>query len=292
MPTLDYDEAADLLSQLFKISEQLYSEEKVPEVAAEVVDATDKLFASTTQSYREVLLGCGLARILDRSINIRRPYVNQGEDSFNARTLDERVVNPFFQERHIPSSKGPYLASFRRNVQFVPVTAAGLRDKKGYQALLTYLGCLETASEAQARDLVVYLLCRFIALREGAVIPLSKIGRMSLDQYCLLVDLLLAVKSGGLLPVLLTVAMLRTIKACFGLFWIVEWQGINVSDKASGAGGDITVTQDGSVLLALEVTERPIGSARVVSTFNTKIVRAGIEDYLFVYSAAVPEPGA
>lgn len=82
--------------------------------------------------------------------------------------------------------------------------------------------------------------------------------------------------------------MLHTIKSCFQLRWEIEFQGINVSDRASGAGGDVTVRLDGESVLAIEVTERPVDKSRVVSTFNTKVVRKGIQDYLFAYSAAIP----
>ncbi len=86
--------------------------------------------------------------------------------------------------------------------------------------------------------------------------------------------------------------MLRTIKVCYGLNWEIKWQGINVADRAARVGGDITVTQDGHVMFAIEVTERPIEKSRVVSTFNTKIVQSGIEDYLFIYSKLLPSDDA
>ena len=91
---------------------------------------------------------------------------------------------------------------------------------------------------------------------------------------------------------LLVVSMLRTIKNCYRLTWEIAYQGINVSDKASGALGDVTVTQDDKVLLAIEITERVVARDRVVSTFNTKILTAGIEDYLFLYSSDAPSKDA
>lgn len=288
MAALDYDQAAALLKELFAEAEHHFQSKTVPLANSATMKTADILFASNTQSYREVLLGCGLARMMDRSINIRHPYMNQGDDAFNGRTLDERIVNPFLHDRIIPCSKGPYLASFRRSVEFVPETAKGLRDKEGYAALLDYIAALEKADAGQARQLVLYLLYRFVILRDASNIPLSRIHRLSLEQYETLIGKLLQAQSGGLIPVLLTVTMLQTIKACFGLSWKIEWQGINVADKASGAGGDITVTQDGNTVLAIEVTERPIEKARVVSTFSTKIVRAGIADYLFVYARSSP----
>jgi hypothetical protein len=82
------------------------------------------------------------------------------------------------------------------------------------------------------------------------------------------------------MPVLLSVAMLRTINECFGLGLDIEYQGINVADAASGAGGDITAKKDGTVLLTIEITERSISRGRVVSTFNTKISPNKLDDYL------------
>ena len=55
-----------------------------------------------------------------------------------------------------------------------------------------------------------------------------------------------------------------------------------MADRASGAGGDITINKAGQVIMAAEVTERPIERSRVVSTFNTKIAPGSIEDYLFL----------
>ena len=149
------------------------------------------MFASSTQSYREVLVGCCLARLIDRSINIRHPYVNQGEDAFNGRTLDERVVNPFLQERMIPCSKGPYLASFRRNVKFLPDTGKGLRDKVGYAALLEFLEALGHASAKEARNLSVFVLYGLCKLRDASRIQLSQVNRLGLEQYSQLVEMLL-----------------------------------------------------------------------------------------------------
>ena len=83
------------------------------------------------------------------------------------------------------------------------------------------------------------------------------------------------------MPVILVVAAFRTIKDYFGLDWVIDYQGINVADAASGVGGDITITREGRIIFAAEVTERPLERSRIVATFNTKIAPRGIEDYLF-----------
>lgn len=282
MSALDYEKAAKILAELFAEAETAFQTKSPPTVGTEIQESADRLFASSTQAYREVLLGCGLARMLKHSINIRHPYMKHGADAFNGRTLDENVVNPFLQEKTIPCSKAPYLSCFRRGVKFVPETIVGLKDKEGYKAFLVYIAALERANKTKVKSLLTYLLYRFVLLRDEASIPLSRISRLSLNQYKILIGKLLQVQSGGLIPVLLCVAMLRAIKNSYGLEWEIEWQGINVADKASGAGGDISVTQKGAIILAIEVTERPIEKSRVISTFNTKIVKSAIEDYLFV----------
>lgn len=293
MAAIDYDAARALLLQLLDEAKLRHENTGSSLSSTALSTALDALFTSRTQSYREVLLGCGLARILDQSIDIRLPYIQQGAAAFNGRTLDEIVVNPILQEQLIPCSKGPYLATFRRNVSFVVDTEQGLRDKKGYRSLLDWLAALEIAKKKQAQELLINVLQRFLVLRDQSNVQVAKIGKLSLDQLTALVDALLKTKSGGLLPVLLVVAMLRAIKLRYSLDWNIESQGINVADKASGASGDITVRgANGDVVLAIEVTERPIEQARVVATFNTKIVNAGIEDYLFIHTQASPDANA
>lgn len=199
------------------------------------------------------------------------------------------MINPFLHDRMVPCSKGPYLATFRRSVRFVEETRTGLRDKEGYDAFLKMIAALEKAkTENEILRLLRHMLYKFVELRDSAAVTLSRVQRLSLDQHERVISALLSVQSGGLLPVLLSVAMFRTIKQCFDLDWEIEWQGINVADVAARAGGDITIKRAGSLLLAVEITERVIDRSRIVSAFNTKISPHGIDDYLFFFSASVP----
>jgi hypothetical protein len=285
VPAIDYASARALLDSTFAGVEKDLAEQKTLAVAIpEGIEAAfDALFRSRTQAYREAMLGCVLARIQNRSINIRLPYVKQGANAFNGRTLDEQAVNPFLTDNRIPCSRAPYLSTFRRSIRFDESTRNGLRDKSGYDAFLVIVDYLEqTGDDAALRGLLAYLLMRFAELRESADIPLSRLQRMSLKQYDQLISGLLATPSGGRFPVLLAVATFTAIKAYFEMKgWEISFQGINVADVASGAGGDITITSEGAVLMAAEVTERVVDRSRLVATFNTKIVQSGIQDYLF-----------
>jgi hypothetical protein len=285
---LNYQEARRYLERTFVEAEEHFREDRVVHVPKVVESAADILFRSNTQAFREALLGCVLARILDDEIDVRKPYTTQGDDAFNGRTLDERVINPFLHEKEIPCSKGPYLAAFRRNISFIPETGRGLRDKEAYAAMLAFLEQLEAADEDEAKSYLRFLLISFIGLRERSNIVLSRINRLSVEQYGLLLEAMLRTPSGGLLPVLLAVATFKAMKDFYGLPWDIQWQGINVADAARGAGGDITIFRDGRIVIAVEVTERVIDADRIRSTFRTKISPNALDDYLFFYAGTDP----
>lgn len=283
MASLDYKKARRILEEILPQAELALIQESPPLLDLRIVDALHTIFSSKTQAYREVFLGCTVAKILDDSINIRQPYINQGPKAFNGRTLDEKVINPFLHDKRIPASRGPYLSVFRRSIQFDQSTRAGLRDQEGYDALLALIDYLESISGPDNfLKFLQYLLYEFLELREKGAIPLYRPQRLSLDQYEILISGLLSTPSGGRLPVLLVVAAFQTIKNFFELKdWNIAWQGINVADTASGVGGDVTITRGDQTMLAVEVTERTLDRSRIVATFNTKIAPGGIEDYLF-----------
>jgi hypothetical protein len=217
-------EPAHILEESFAKAEMAFVENHPPKIDRKVKEAYDVVFASKTQAYREVLLGCVLTKIVDRSVDIRLPYVDLGEHAFSGRSLDEQVVNPFFHEKGIPSSKGPYLSVFRRQVKFDGATKAGLKDKQGYDAFLKLIEIVE--SENDHRALVAfldYLLYRFVLLREEAQIEVIELERISLSQYKNLIAGLLDRPSGGFFPVILVVGMIETIIHRFSLRWEVQF---------------------------------------------------------------------
>lgn len=285
---IDYKHGRALLEQVFEEATVRHHESE----AAHVGDTITRVMGSRTQAYREVLIGCCLARILDPGIDVRRPYVNQGDNAYNGRTLDEKVVNPFLQTHEIPSSRGPFLSVFRRSVTFTAETAAGLRDRVGFEAMLEFLDRLSVAGGDEARACLRDLLIGFINLREAANIELLRPHRLSLEQYRRLIGALTQVPSGGRIPVLVAVALFQVLRDSFKLDWRIEWQGINVADRASDVAGDITILSGDGIALAVEVTERPIDRARVEATFRSKVLPRRVADYMFLHGAAAPADDA
>jgi len=158
MAQLRYDDAEALLKEVFAEAEADFAANLNPDVPEEIAAATDTLMVSNTQAYREVLIGCALARILDGEVDIRLPYVNQGPAAYNGRTLDERVVNPFLHSHEIPSSRGPFVSVFRRSVSFSAETREGVRDKAGFDALLSFIEHLRLSGQIVARSYLRFLL--------------------------------------------------------------------------------------------------------------------------------------
>jgi hypothetical protein len=290
---IDYEQARCFLEEILRQVEADLIQNIRPEAPDDTSDAFKAVFESNTQSFREVLVGCAIARIQDKNLDIRLPYVNLGERAFNGRDLDERVINPFLHDNRIPSSTGPYLAKFRRSVRFDESTVAGTRDVRGYRALLQLIGFIESISMGEDLDCFVrYLLYKFVELREASRVSLSRLQRMSLEQYDTFISGLLTIPSGGRIAVFLVLSVFNAIREHFGLNWTIDFQGINVADAAAGAGGDITIKRGDEIVLAAEVTERPVDRNRVATTFNAKIAPNGIEDYLFFVNLATVAPEA
>ncbi len=266
---------------------------KWPRISERLKPHFDRVFDSGTQAYREVLVGCVLVRLLDKTIDVHSPYLSHGEDAYSGRSLDEKVVNPFLKDHNVPSSKGPFLSTFRRSVGFVESTREGLRDKAGFDSLLALIDYLaEEQDDDRLAGFLRYLLYRFWRLRNEAEIPLSRPQRLSLEQYDRLLTGLLDTPSGGRFPVLLVEATFRTLNDHFHLGWEIQSQGINVADGPSGLGGDITILEGELILLVAEITERRVDRNRIVTTFQTKILEHSIEDYLFFIKDAPVEDDA
>ena len=287
---VDYGASRTLLDERFAAISEVAIQGTRPDLAEGIADRLEQVFASGTQSFREVLLGCALAFWCDPKINILLPYANLGDAAFNGRSLDERVVNPFLKDNRVPSSRGPYLAVFRRSVAFnEPNTRGGLRDKDDFDALLSLIEHIRTLKRDALVQFIDQLLFRFYDLREASQIQIARLGRISLEQITTLMNRLIATPSGGRFPMYLVEAALIGIRQRFDLGWEIEVQGINVSDAAGGAGGDVTVRENGLIAFAAEVTEREVNAERVVATFQTKISPHAIADYLFLITDGVVE---
>jgi hypothetical protein len=280
---LNYPAARQLLeTEFLAIEERVLSNAPIPPIEAELSAACDALFASETMAFREALLGSALAFLQDQTIDLTKPYMNHGDGAYNARTFDQMSVNPFLQEKRIPSTKGPFLSKFRRSIRFDDSLHTGTKDRTACHGFLACLAAIpDLATRGELLAFIRHLLFRFATAREASDVPINRIQRFSFDQYDSLTARLLSAKSGGRFPLLIVVAALTALKESLHAAWTIEWQEINVADSPSGAVGDVTLKVGSDVLLAAEITERIVDHGRLVATFNSKIAPSAMRDYLF-----------
>ncbi len=289
---VDIDTAKALLAETFELAESDHRDGAPVTIPSAIVAATERLFLSKTQAYRDALPSCAIARIIDPEIDIRLPATEYGENAFSGRSLAEKVVTPFLRERSVPTSAWPFLSALRGGARFMKGGEPRIQqDKDGFAAMVEIVDYLRQSDAETVKNYLRYLMRRFIELRESHNITLKRISKPNLEQLSCLIKGMLTIKSGGRIPALLATAMFQTISECHALGWEVEFQGVNVADKASGALGDITIRKDGTLVLGVEVTERPIDQARVTLTFNQKVSPSGLADYLFITTAR-PEDDA
>jgi hypothetical protein len=290
---LDYAACRSELEAAYDAVQGVTLESLQSGVGAPFRERVESVFASRTQAYREALLGCAVAKLVDQGIDVRLPHTDLGAAAFSGRSVDEQAVNPFFRDHEIPSSRSPYLSALRRGVDFRSKNPTGQRDLDGFNALVDAVEQINTATVADLNRLLQYLVRRFLDYRDASRIPVAKIQKLSLAQIHTLMRKLLAEKSGGVFPVLLVIAVLKAQSDALKLDWTVTWQGINAADGPSGAAGDVTVTdREGATFLVAEVTERVIDRNRVIATFRSKVTQHNLEDYLFIHSDAAPESEA
>src|SRR5258708_40271249 len=92
-------DAQALLAEVFLQAEDDFQQTPLIDVPAEVAKATERLFKSETQAYREALVGCAIARLLDPQIDIRLPATDSGFNAFSGRSLADNVITPFLRAK-------------------------------------------------------------------------------------------------------------------------------------------------------------------------------------------------
>lgn len=283
--SIDLNTARQLLVEL--IAEAEASPEAVIENGVDLDADIAAVMASNTGAFRQALVGSGLVRLLAPHADLKLPSTEHGDLAYSGRTIDESVVMPELGSRRIPSSQSSaYLSTLRRGKRFVDDDAVGVRDRATYAAANRIIQAFQDADDEEARALLVGLLRGFLGLRERSRIDLISVQRLSLTQLTSLTKDLLNFASGGRFPVFITQAALDALNEVYGLDWTIHSQGINEADSAAGRPGDVTVSKGGSILFAIEITERSVDENRVRNAMNEKVMPAGVTDYLYFITSS------
>jgi len=195
---VDIDTAKALLAETFELAESDHRDGAPVTIPSAIVAATERLFLSKTQAYRDALPSCAIARIIDPEIDIRLPATEYGENAFSGRSLAEKVVTPFLRERSVPTSAWPFLSALRGGARFMKGGEPRIQqDKDGFAAMVEIVDYLRQSDAETVKNYLRYLMRRFIELRESHNITLKRISKPNLEQLSCLIKGMLTIKSGG-----------------------------------------------------------------------------------------------
>lgn len=247
----------------------------------------DVLANSGTVAIRYALLTQLLGKIADPSRDILTLQLAASiPGAWDARSFSTAVVVPWVTDNQnvLGTSQEPYASKPLRRERLERVMP-NVRDKQGWEQLVELLDGLQDADHATLvkafRRVLNALVRRLAGQSFGYAIP----QRISLPAMSKMLTEFLDTPSGGLRPLAVTTALLRTIGEALGLFSRVEGQGINEADVAGGAPGDVVCycSDDPTrICLVVEVKDMDLTLAHVQSsTRKAKQADLGLTSLLF-----------
>ncbi len=254
----------------------------------------DLLANSRTVAIRYALVTQLLGKIADPSRSLLTlQLAASSPGAWDARSFATAVVVPWVADNQhvLGTSQEPYASKPLRR-EHLERNMANVRNKEGWSQLVSLLEEFEDADcqgLVQVFRRVLRALVRRLASQTfGYAIP----QRISLPAVSTMLSAFLSTSSGGLRPLAVTTALLRTIGAAFGLFSRVEGQGINEADAAGGAPGDVLCYCNGDpkrLCLVVEVKDIELTLAHVqAATRKAKQADVGLANLLFTVPAVRP----
>lgn len=242
-------------------SEMFFEGEAVGVLPSVANSDLDKVFASKTRSFREVLAIVVFAMLLEPDYD---PTINFY--SCHPRPLFEKYIRPVLKDRGVPHGQSGALNIAKAAKGLTQEWATQRRPFEDAQALLRVVDLTLDMSEDELRTLALELGKRFDALALSRALTineltpvdsshrLSTVARELIDRYPL----------GGATPQLLVGVALE---AEFRLIADAEIEGardsVSTTNRTSGKPGDIVVTLAGETIRLYEITVKTFSDQRI-----------------------------
>ena len=204
---------------------------------------------------------------------------------WDPRSFCTRVVVPWVRRNHnvLGTSSDPYVNNpLRRPRLDEGMDSLSLSYRGQWDALVEFLSALQSDGRRSTVEATLVRCLKSIARRlraQSVTYPVPR--RISLGQLCGLLDRYLEVSDGGLRPMIVATALMRTLGEAFSIFTRVESQGLNEADTASGAPGDVLCFgTDEELALAVEVKGHDLTYVELGATI-LKARSSGVENILF-----------
>ena len=202
---------------------------------------------------------------------------------WSPRSFCTRVVVPWVQRHQnvLGTSADPYVSKPLRRAR-MDAEMGSLKNREEWEALVGFLGGLESQADPDLVQEKILGCLKSIVRRLGdQQVQYPVPMRVSIDHLCNILDRYLAIAGGGLRPLVISTALMRTLGEAFSLFSRVESQGVTEADSASGAPGDVMCYGlDGYLVLAVEAKGHSLSMVELDTTI-TKARTSRVANILF-----------
>ena len=251
----------------------------------------DRFVDHRVTSIRYAVITQMLARIANPARDIVRLTSELTPEDTAPRTIASRVTAPFSRENDnvLGSSPDPYVNNpLRRESLRSDDSAIRSSDRPEWQLLANFLEGFENADQETFKQQILRVLRSIARRRDRQKITYPIPESVSSVEIARAMHEFLSTPSGGLRPLIVTAALMRTVGSAFSVFSRVESQGLNEADSARNRPGDVMCfapTDNGGeeqIRLVLEVKDMAITLQHVDHAIE-KIRSSGanISDLLF-----------
>jgi DNA adenine methylase len=287
--------AVILEDSLRKAKKSIRNNEEI--TTKEIQDRANYIVNCSTKSGIRAILACALAKEMDPSLDIRKPYTEIGtSDSYSGRTVDEDHVEPFVMEHDLPANQTTawLTPAFRTNS--APLTPG--TDLVGTPAKLydTVIDLLDDVYEGRisAADTLAAMFKEMLILKakrdERLSELLEEVGEsnekvaLSSEEIVDLIRQHLDSPKSSRLPVLVVAAAYRAAEENLGET-VKELHSHNAPDAQTGALGDVEITLQGSngVVTSYEMKAQEVNKEDIRKAIK-KINNFGenVDNYIFI----------
>lgn len=212
---------------------------------------------------------------------------------WDPRSFCSTVVVPWVQSTNhvLGTSSDPYVSNPLRRSR-LDDWSIPLRDRAEWERLVTILAEVQGRDDAEYTETVLRGCLASIARRYAVLdVPYPVPNRVSLSQTLTGITSFLATASGGERALIVVTALMRVVGREFGLFERVDRQGINESDAATGAPGDVLCYRNEGdrerLALTVEVKDRDVTLLDLNATIE-KARQASVSEVLFAVTGPQP----
>lgn len=249
------------------------------------IQAIDRIIGGTHLTFRYLLVTALLAKVAEPTVHMRSLQAGANlPGAYDARSLCHGVWVPFereFLDRRLGGSNEPFLNKPARfpAIDKQNAVRAG-SDRMLLSTMCDLLDTLNSATADQQREALLYAFTA-VMRRGGRTTPRLNFAPIDFDARTVgqLMHQLLGQSCGGEVPVSVVGAILMN--------WFeggeteIRVHPANQAGSSSNEVGDIDVYQDGSLVLAVEVKDKPFIATDVYHA-AAKAIDAGCPRLLFV----------